>query len=792
MAHAIVSGILEKLGSFSTDKAGETWKLVSDVEEEIERIGRNYEAIQYLVEDAEEKQYLDKSVKHWLQRFKWVSYDMEDVLADWKIASQKLEKADHEVETSTTTVPDDSKVWGFFDPLISYGSKVYEHYAFATRIKKINKELDQIVEDNKFDLIKREIIKQPKRLESTSFVDVSNLLGRDKEKEDIIGKLLCGKGKLSPISTITMRGMGGLGKTALAQLIYNDPRIQTHFDKTIWVCVSDAFDLRRIARAILEELDLTESLQNTTPLQTLFRKISKNIKEKKVLLVLDDVWIDEGQGWEQLKAIFQSVMSGSMILVTTQKDTVAEHFGSSNDMRLDLLSDEICWLILSQKAFAGRDMIKDLEDIGREIAKKCKGLPLAAVTLGGLLQDKSRREEWRKVLESEIWELDIVEKYIFRPLLLSYYDLPSEVKQCFLYCAMFPKDYVICKDELIYHWMALGYLNSDDHLGTGAEYFKCLATHSFFQDFHKDDEGDIIFCKMHDIVHDFVLFLTDGCGFVTEEINGNVALNLSSKNSRHLRLLIGWVSCKSSLSIHGAEKLRSLVAICGGSDDATSTVLQKLLSNYLRFLELDSFCGDIKETFRDIGNLIHLRHLSLEFCYIRILPESVCELPNLQSLNLQGCYYLEKLPVGIGKLINLRYLCTQGCNDLTYYPKGIRNLTSLMRLSRIKVRADGDDADQFSFGDLEHLNLLAGKVFVEVIGDTIDLNQVERAKLCNKKHLKKMVLYIVSEHINGKDIQNALNPPSNLHVRLWGDGCATQVHAFLAANGIKKRELGNL
>ncbi|XWS64774.1 hypothetical protein CRYUN_Cryun05aG0032500 [Craigia yunnanensis] len=682
MAEAIVSTILEQLTAITIEKASEAWRLVRGVEKEVKRLESNFKAIQYELEDAEEKQYLDKRVEHWLERFKQVCYDIEDVLDDWKTA---------DVEISSSCVPK----WKVC-PSVScfpFGSQVLRRDDIATRIKDINKELDQIVKDkDKFELIRREIIKQPKRPESTSFVDVSKLHGRDRVKEDIIRRLLCetSKEEGSCISTMAIVGMAGIGKTSLGQLIYNDGLIQTHFDKNIWVCVSDPFDLGQIARAILENLDSTISFQNTTPLQNLLSKIRENIKEKKFFLVLDDVWTDHGQDWEQLKAAFQSAILGSKILVTTRKESVAKHMGSYPLFPLDLLSEEVCWLILAQKAFTGRskDSRENLEDIGREIAKKCKGLPLAANTLGGLLQDKLRREEWQNVLNSEIWKLDFAQEDIFTPLLLSYYDLPSAIRRCLLYCAIFPKDYKIDKDKLVRHWMAQGYLNDDNNLETelkGEDYFKCMATRSFFQDFYKDADGNICSCKMHDMVHDFVQFLTKREFVMEKKILSveNVKLDLSSKKVRHLRLVIeNWSF--SPMSIYGTEKLRSLVAVSNGYNVTASEALQNLLSRskHLRLLEFDSFDLDAEEIARDIGKLVHLRYLSLISCFGMInLPEAVCELPNLQYLNLHKCRRLEKLPVGIGKLIHLRYLSLISCSEIKNLPEAVCELYNLQSLN---------------------------------------------------------------------------------------------------------------
>ncbi|XP_017976559.1 PREDICTED: putative disease resistance protein RGA1 [Theobroma cacao] len=764
MAEAIVSVILPELAAIAIQNAREEWRLVTGVDKEVERLKSNLKAIQCELEDGEEKQFVNKRVQYWLDRFKQVSYDIEDVLDDWKTALHKLQTDG--VETSSVKR---RKVW----PLSSYfsfGTQVARRHDIATRIKEINEELDEIAKDRvRIELIKSEI-KQPNRSESTSFVDVSQIVGRDRVKEDIISTLLFGtseEGSCKNIRTITIVGMGGMGKTALAQLIYNDHRIQSHFENKIWVCVSDPFDQTQIARAILGGLHPgSTNLQNPVSLEILLKDIRERIKGKKFFLVLDDVWTDRDQDWEPFKATFQYGMSGSWILATTRKESVAKQMDLSHVFRLEQLSEEVCWSMIAQIAFTegNRDRRKYFEDIGRKIAKKCKGLPLAAKTLGCLLRDKVRREEWQNILNSEIWKSNFAQD-IFSPLLLSYYDLPPTIRRCLLYCAFFPKDYVIRKDELIQHWTAQGYLNSDVNFGRelqGEDYFTCLAARSFYQDFKKEVDGSILSCKMHDMIHDFVRFLTKYEFAIEEDVD--LTLDLSSKKPRHLRLVAGRKGFP--MSINGAEKLRSLVAVSRDINGATNEALQNLFSesNRLRLLELDLLYLGAKGICCEMGKLIHLRYLRLNGCYnIEYLPEAVCELRNLQSLIIRHCFRLKKLPIGIGNLINLRYLSIECCYGLTYYPKGIGKLTSLMSLNRIIVRADRNDAEDLSIGDLQHLDLLAGNIKVELEGDAIDGDEAKRAKLHNKIHLKQMYVRI-SPGIKEDEVVQALNPPSNLSI----------------------------
>jgi len=756
MADALVSVVLERLSSIVSEKVGQKVRLFVGVKNEVEKLTSSFRAIQAVFADAEERQLKDQFVKHWLDQLKDVSYDMDDVLDEWDTAIAKLQSKNTR------------KVCSFMIFSCFHFREVGLRHRVAYKIKELNERIDGIVvEKNRFHFKLLEAgIKQLEHHETASVIDVKEVKGREKDKVRVIKTLLSESSQGPALRTISLVGMGGIGKTTLAKLVFNDHVVKTHFNRRIWVCVSDPFDETRIAKEILEAR--MRSTQNLKKLETLLEKIQQSFREKKFLLVLDDVWNEDSTKWEQLRNSLKCGLPGSRILVTTRNRNVAKCMGSSptDILELGLLPPEECWSLFSEFSYFEKTdrEFDNLEDIGRQIAVKCEGLPLAAKTLGSLLRFKRSRAEWESVLHSHVWEIKEAESNLLAPLWLSYHDLPSEVRRCFSYCAVFPKDFTFYRGDLIKLWMAQGFLRETQNKEMevmGRECFEALAARSFFQDFKKEEGDDSIYaCKMHDMVHDFAQFLTKNESF-NVEIDGAAESKIDSfsRDARHSMVVLRKYKTYSfPETIHSLKKLRSLIV--DGYPSSMNATLPNLIANLscLRTLRL-SRCG-IEEVPSNIGKLIHLRHVDLSGNLIRELPEEMCELYNMLTLDVSDCEKLERLPDNMEKLVKLRHLSV---GRLFVKMRGVEGLSSLRELDEFHVSGSGEVSN---FGDLRNLNHLQGSLKIRWLGDVKDPDEVKKALLKSKEHLTCLRLWFESRidkgTIHDDEVLEALEPPPNL------------------------------
>ncbi|XP_039776597.1 putative disease resistance protein RGA3 isoform X1 [Panicum virgatum] len=294
--------------------------------------------------------------------------------------------------------------------------------------------------------------------EASSDVVEEIIVGRTEEKGKIIASLL--EGMSEKIIILPIYGIGGIGKTTFARLIYDDPNFKCH--SRVWVDVSQRFDLNKIRESMISQLSGEES--QAIERQILHSCLTKLLSCKKILIVLDDLWEDDQFHLQELKDMLYCADSNIIILVTTRSERVAGRICTNlQPYKILPLTNDICWDIIKQRsAFDTRDDKNYLTDIGREIAQKCGGVALAAQSLGYTLRSLNF-DQWIMVKDSDTWNEPIsndasLSNHVLASLKLSYSHMDSSLKSCFTYCAIFPKGHKIVKDDLIYQWISLDFI----------------------------------------------------------------------------------------------------------------------------------------------------------------------------------------------------------------------------------------------------------------------------------------------------------------------------------------------
>ncbi|XP_050236754.1 putative disease resistance protein RGA3 [Mercurialis annua] len=521
-----------------------------------------------------------------------------------------------------------------------------------------------------------QVVRRERRL-THSFVDAATVIGRDEDKEKIVDHLLNAFDREN-VSVLPIVGIGGIGKTTLAKLVYNDPRISSHFEMKVWACISDDFDLQEVLKKINE----ATTSQNCSGwgIEQLQAFLRETINNKKYLLILDDVSNKNRRKWNELRALLMEGANGSRILVTTRENSVASVMASVPPYNLNDLSHKSCLSLFVKCAFKDAqdaEYYPNLVKIGEEIVNKCKGVPLAVVTLGYLLYSIESEHEWTSVRNSEIWKLEQKEDDIMPALRISYEQLPSDLKRCFAYCSFFPKDYIDTDFHLIKFWMAYGLFeckNDNEELeDVGLRCFRELCSRSFFQDI--DAVIHWVRCKMHDLMHDLALSLTQKeCSLVTS------TTQQIPRDVRHL-LFANPNSLPESLPmiLQGLNGVRTIAPFVSSDFISQSFILTLYLPTFQFLRYLDLSYSEIVTLPESIGRLKHLRLLNLIYSKIRRLPNSVCKLQSLQTLWLWGCSGIKELPSDMKCFISLRSLSIttkQKClpNNRIGCLKSLRNL----------------------------------------------------------------------------------------------------------------------
>ncbi|RVW72217.1 putative disease resistance RPP13-like protein 1 [Vitis vinifera] len=497
--------------------------------------------IHAVLHDAEEKQMTNRFVQIWLAELRDLAYDVEDILDDFATEALRRNLIKDDPQPSTSTIEE-----------------------ITARLHEISTQ--------KGDLDLRE-----------------NVEGRETDKEAILEVLL--RDELihdNEVCVIPIVGMGGVGKTTLAQLAYNDDRVKNHFDLRAWVCVSDDFDVLRITKTLLQSIaSYTREINDLNLLQV---KMKEKLSGKKFLLVLDDVWNENYDKWDSLCTPLRAGGPGSKVIITTRNMGVATLTRTVSPYLLQELSNDDCRAVFAQHALGARNFEAHphLKIIGEEMVNRCRGLPLVAKALGGILRNELNHEAWDDILKSKIW--------IYQKRKVGY-----EFK----------------KDELILLWMGEGFLQQTKGKkrmeDLGSKYFSELLSRSFFQ----QSSNIMPRFMMHDLIHD-----------LAQSIAGNVCLNLEDKLENNENI---FQKARHLSFIRQANEIFKKFEVV---DKGNLTEMPVGMGNLINLRHLDiAGTSQLEEMPPRMGSLTNLQTLS-KFMVGKGNGSSIQELKHL--LDLQG------------------------------------------------------------------------------------------------------------------------------------------------------------
>jgi Leucine-rich repeat (LRR) protein len=654
---------------------------------------------------------------NWLKQLKVIAYNVDDVVDEFQM---ETERYDADVEDSKHIVP---------KCLRMKTKSLLLQCKAAHKIKAIKKKFAKIVKQRTdFSAIVNSLPaghhpfhhtnKTVEEIPSVPIIDEASVTGRDQEKRGIISKLV-EPNEQQKVKIFSVIGLGGSGKTTLANLVFNDGNIiKKHFEVRLWIHVSQEFNVQNLLEKLFETFANNKSEHH--PLQYMISRISDKLTKKRFLIVLDDVWTKDRIHWEQFMVHMKSGAPGSTILLTTRSREVAEAVESTEIFDLTFLSEADSWeVFIHSFGMAVNSLESEFLDVGKEIVNKCGGVPLAIKVLAGVLRAKKRIEDWQAMSDCNLLEVEDKEHRVSACLRLSYLNMPCHLKQCFTMCSLFPKGYVIDKEQLIDQWIAHCVITPAD----GGDCFDSLVHMCFLQNVHETFNGRVG-CRMHDLVHDLARsILGDEISLVPKEKTHftkfyryfsltKQSTKLPPKNVYGKARIIyaangNYFTCDKALK--NAKHLRSITVESISTTRAASIIVQIKNLRYLHISRLT--CKALPNAISDIWSL---ESLHLPYSHLLELPQSIGKLQKLRTLNLSCCTRLKALPDSIGDCHMISSLDLSSCIGLTSLPNSISGNKNLRVLRLRETRIVRLMSSITTLGNLECLDLCHSNSLVEL------------------------------------------------------------------------------
>ncbi|KAL6629029.1 hypothetical protein ACP70R_028794 [Stipagrostis hirtigluma subsp. patula] len=661
---------------------------LQDLPDIAKRIERELDMIHHFLSQVGTKIYSNKVLEGWIVRVRKTAYCIEDIIDEYCYNIALLQEEGYFKRVIHTTYYANA-----FRGIASGMKEIEDEIKHLSQLKRdyremFNELLNKTSDDTQTKLLSYD--SSPHTIKGDDIVGM-------KEDMELLDKWLDPK-ELNQI-VISVWGFGGLGKTTLVRKVYNWEKGLKSFDCYAWIAVSHNYDIHVILRQLIQELNEDQGkipadlgTMHCNKLNDALRGVLSN---KRYLIVLDDVW--DTRAFNELSDLLTDDHRGSRIIITTRNNNVASLAQEVYRMKLSPLKDDDAFELFCRRTFKNSNVEcpSHLNELSRQIVSKCGGLPLTINAIGNVLAVQEPKEIiWRRMDDQFKCELEDNPGLgkIRNALSISFTYLPRHLKNCFLYCSMFPQDYLFRREQVVKLWIVEGFIS---HRGQSTleevadGYFTELIHRSMLQLVENDEIGRVVTCRMHDILRELALSFSRKERFGLADITN---LDIMQKDDVR-RLLVSDTNQVDQL-IRSRMDLPHLRTFIATSAVANYQLLCLLISKskYLAVLELrDSPLDKIPD---NIGDLFNLRYLGLRRTHVKSLPRSVKRLSNLETLDLKSTG-IETLPKEVTKLKKLRHIFAEkladpGRQQLRHFhgvkfPDGIFNLVQLQTLKTVEA-----------------------------------------------------------------------------------------------------------
>ncbi|KAG1327373.1 disease resistance protein RPM1-like [Cocos nucifera] len=792
MAEILVLCLIKKLASIFTSAA--IRRVVSQaaslrqLEPKIRGIMRNLELMQAFLSYADKYKASDELVGVWVNQAREIAYDI-NILADefTYITSGQ----------SRSTVK--SHLYSAFSS--PHDTKALHH--LLNDLENIRKELDRLLETKEkygYRMTGGSPSSNQSRhlAESAHFIQEDEMVGFDEHGNLLMRWLM---DESFQCSVISVWGMGGAGKTTLVTTAYRAEMVVSHFGCRAWVSVSQSYDAHDLLKRIILELHPETGEANdphsldSMPSQRLVEILKSLLHPKRYLIILDDVWHKEV--WDDVSSALPDNGCGSRVVITTRNQEVALAAVDSRVMKLDPLQEYEAWALFCKKAFERENdgsCPPELERLARRIVEKCDGLPLALVSIGRhiLQTEEETKMAWKSILDGPAWgkraNPDLLK--ISTNLNRSIDGLPHQLKNCFLYCSIFPKGHVIKRKSLIRLWVAEGFAEEGAERTAEEAAEQCLnqlVSRSVLQVTERNEFGRVSRLRMHLLMRDLIVARS-------REENFHQVYDTDAGGMLQHR-----VQSLSMIGSRGDHQLNEKMPKLRSFHVFSSVLAPSLLSNFRLLTVLNLYRAPIERLPSDVVDLFNLRYLCIRKTGVKELPDGIGKLRSLEYLDAWHTH-VENMPWGITSLENLQHLMAKKfegkTSRYTDNTSGVHIRDRVQKLKRLQtlkaVVADEDIIKGLS--SLTHLRRL------EVV-DVRNMHCVKLAKsILKMKHLRHLVVKRKHRH---ETLQlGSLEPPPPLLQKLslygklegrvlprWFNSLTNLTHLTLQSSGIGKNSL---